>query len=213
MLVVDIFGQADLNAVKGVHDLLETTEVDEHEVVDVETGHLLDRLDGAARSADLNRGVKARLVPADGAAVGLLALGQGDQGVARNAHGDSALAIGADVQQDRGVGAGAGDDPGLAVALIALALSGIAAHQQDIQWRVAAGLFVDQGRSRGFAGLVADVDRGDIARELPQKQVHACAHGRHRQDGEGEHRCHQAGPAAATGRGGHSGSFEGVPPW
>ncbi|MCX6433673.1 MAG: hypothetical protein NTX29_13145 [Actinobacteria bacterium] len=130
--VVDRRGQADLDAADRVDDALEPTEVDEHEVADIEAAHLIDGLDRATGAAQLDRLIEAPRVAAHLLAV-LLAGRQVDDRVARDAHADSRLPVAADVQDDDRVGAlGRAELVNAAEAAVAPARARVAAHQDDV---------------------------------------------------------------------------------
>ncbi|MBK9738004.1 MAG: hypothetical protein IPO93_00445 [Actinobacteria bacterium] len=185
--IVDRLRQADLDAADRVDDALEAAEVDEHEVVDVQARHLLDGLDRAAGSADLDGEVEAGGVPADLLAV-LLADRQRDHRVSGDADADGRLSVGADVQDDDGVGVlRVAELLHAAEAAVALAGPSVAAHEHDVQRIVGARLLVDLGEGlhgRRGSELLADVDGGDVALQLAHDDRDSGTdHGGHEDEG------------------------------
>ena len=93
-------------------------------------------------------------------AVGVLAGGQVDDRVARDAHDHGRLAVRVDVQQHGGVRPGALE---VAVALVALAGPLVGAHEQEGDRPLGQVAVVDGS----LAHLAADVDLRDVVLELP----------------------------------------------
>ena len=106
---VDVLGHADLDAVDGIHHVLEAAEVDDDVVVDAHPGGLLELLHRAGGAADGEGGVPDRVGGArDGVAVLVDAVGTVYQGVARDGDAVRRLPVGREVEQERGVGPAAG---------------------------------------------------------------------------------------------------------
>ena len=130
--VLDVLGDADLDAVEGVDHVLEALEVDDDVVVDPDAGDLLELPDRAGRAADGVRLVPDHVLGAGDLAAVLVEAGRPvDEGVARDADAVGALPVGGQVQHDRGVGplAVAGE----AVDVAALAVAAVGAHHQDVE--------------------------------------------------------------------------------
>ena len=211
LVIVHVLLEADLDATDRVDDALEAAEVDHHEVVDIEAGHLFNGLDRASGAGDVECGIELALVAADRLPVDL-ALRQGDEGVAGDAHRDGARTIGAHVEQDRGIRAGAAELRGAPVSAVVLAAAAVAAHEQDGEGLVAARL-VDRDLSVAFPGrapeLFRDVDGGDVALQPAHHRVDADPGEGHGNDRSGEGRCENSGPSAACGLG-HASGFPSV---
>ncbi len=171
-------------------------------MIDRQSRELFHELDRAARSGDLEGDIELRLVATD-----LLpipgALGEGDPCVAREAHRERPAPIGGHVQEDRGVRPFTGQLCGASVPRVALALPGVASHEQDVERQVVAVRVDDGARDFAATELVGDVDRADVPPE-----AYADDGPRHRGDddrtggdAEGDHP-----PAGPAGQGGVHGA-------
>ena len=167
--------QADVHAAERVDDVLDAVEVDDDEVVDRQSGDLLDQLDGAGRPADRERLVELALE----AALGAAALG---------------LHVGSVTQVSRGMLMTSArwrpwyrctsittSDCARAVdlrraALAALADAGVRAHHEDVERRQVAGGRGGRRRRTGSASaqlvVGAGVD-GDVRVQVPVDEVAA----------------------------------------
>ena len=73
--IVDRFAQANFNAPDRLGDCFKPTEIDHHEVINRHTGHVLDGLKCAARTATEHGFVEFPSTTTDAFAVGVLARG------------------------------------------------------------------------------------------------------------------------------------------
>ena len=141
LLVVDVLGDADLDAVDRVDHVLEALEVDDHVVVDPDVGELLELADRAGGAADGEGLVPHRRRRArDGVARLVDAVGPVDQRVARDRDAVGALPVRREVDHDRGVRPLAA--AGQAVDVVAGAVAAVGAHHQDVD-RVLRALDLD----------------------------------------------------------------------
>ena len=186
LAVVDRLGDADLDAADRVDHVPEALEVDDDEVVEAHAGELLELAHRARGAAD-----RERLVPQhpgaarELAAVLVLAVGPVDDRVARDADAVRPLAVRRQVQQDRGVGPLA--ETGEVVDVVARALAGVRAHDQDVERLLGPLDDLLLGPVTADLELSAQVDRLEVAVEVAVEEHHGQAGDQGEHDHGGQH--------------------------